>query len=164
MSRKKKTFIFTDVDLDGAMSYLLFLWFRKSHIPYITTRVNDFGGSFGGWLKYHDQNDYDNVYILDLDVSDHIDLVDHKNVVIIDHHDSHVRNKHKYKKQWRWACGYRDALLFAKIVWPYAQVKLHKLEQIIDHYEPRAQELGDNVVDLETERQIRNFDWNIHGS
>ena len=64
-------------------------------------------------------------------------------------------NKPKYKKQWRWCCGYRDALTFAKLVWPYAQVKLHKIEQIIDHYEPRAQELGDNVVDLETERQIR---------
>ena len=65
------------------------------------------------------------------------------------------RPKH-YKRQWRWCCGYRDALKFAKILWPYAQVKLHKLEQIIDHYEPRAQELGDNVVDLETERHIRH--------
>ena len=59
------------------------------------------------------------------------------------------------KPQWRWRCSYRDALMFAKLIWPYAQVKLHKLEQIIDHYEPRAQELGDNVVDLETERQTR---------
>ena len=67
--------------------------------------------------------------------------------------------KPKYKKQWRWCCGYRDALRFAKLLWPFAQVKLHKLEQIIDHYEPRAQELGDNIVDLETERQIRNFEW-----
>ena len=58
------------------------------------------------------------------------------------------RPKH-YKRQWRWCCGYRDALTFAKLLWPYTQVKLHKLEQIIDHYEPRAQELGDNVVDLE---------------
>ena len=64
------------------------------------------------------------------------------------------RPKH-YKRQWRWSCGYRDALTFAKLMWPHAQVKLHKLEQIIDHYEPRAQELGDNVVDLETEREIR---------
>ena len=60
-----------------------------------------------------------------------------------------------YKRQWRWCCGYRDALTFAKLIWPYTQVKLHKIEKIIDHYEPRAQELGDNVVDLETERQIR---------
>ena len=59
------------------------------------------------------------------------------------------------KPQWRWRCSYRDALKFAKLMWPHAQVKLHKLEQIIDHYEPRAQELGDNVVDLETERRMR---------
>ena len=72
--------------------------------------------------------------------------------------EKRYNNKPKFKRQWRWCCGYRDALTFAKLVWPYAQVKLHKIEQIIDHYEPRAQELGDNVVDLETERQIRNFE------
>ena len=59
------------------------------------------------------------------------------------------------KRQWRWRCGFRDALYVAKLLWPHAKTKLHKIEQIIDHYEPRAQELGDNVVDLETERQIR---------
>ena len=59
------------------------------------------------------------------------------------------------KRQWRWRVSHRDALYVAKILWPYSQVKLHKIEQIIDHYEPRAQELGDNVVDLETERIIR---------
>ena len=64
------------------------------------------------------------------------------------------------KPQWRWRCSFRDALTFAKIVWPYTQVKLHKIEQIIDHYEPRAQELGDNVVDLETERQMRRDGYN----
>ena len=69
-----------------------------------------------------------------------------------------------YKKLWRWSCGYRDALKFAKIVWPYAIIKLNKLEKIIDHYEPRAQELGDNVVDLALEREVRKFNWNIHGS
>ena len=60
------------------------------------------------------------------------------------------------KMQWRWRCGYRDAYYVAKLFWPYTQSKLHKIEQIIDHYEPRAQELGDNVEDLETERQIRD--------
>ena len=69
-----------------------------------------------------------------------------------------------YKRQWRWRVSHRDALYVAKILWPYAQVKLHKIEQIIDHYEPRAQELGDNIVDLETERQVRRFNWDIHGS
>ena len=72
--------------------------------------------------------------------------------------------KKGYKRQWRWRVAHRDALYVAKILWPYAQVKLHKIEQIIDHYEPRAQELGDNIVDLATEREVRKFNWDIHGS
>ena len=69
------------------------------------------------------------------------------------------------KPQWRWRCSFRDALIFAKIIWPFAQVKLHKIEQIIDHYEPRIQDLADNVVDLETERKSRIIatdPWNNH--
>ena len=70
--------------------------------------------------------------------------------------------KPKYKKQWRWCCGYRDALTFAKIIWPFAQVKLHAIENIIDHYEPRAQDLADNVVDLAEARahRIATNPWN----
>ena len=60
--------------------------------------------------------------------------------------------KKAYKRQWRWRVSHRDALYVAKILWPHTQVKLHKIEQIIDHYEPRAQELGDNIVDLAIER------------
>ncbi len=44
--------------------------------------------------------------------------------------------KPHYKDQWRWRCTHRDAYQVAKLIWPFAQVKLHKLEQIIDHYEP----------------------------
>ena len=65
--------------------------------------------------------------------------------------------KEGYKRQWRWRVSHRDALYVAKILWPHAKTKLHKIEQIIDHYEPRAQELGDNVVDLATEREIRKI-------
>ena len=52
------------------------------------------------------------------------------------------------KKQYRWRCGYRDALHVCKLLWPHVVVKLHKIEQIIDHYEPDIQDLNDNVVDL----------------
>ena len=70
--------------------------------------------------------------------------------------EKRYNSKPKYKKQWRWCCGYRDALTFAKLIWPFAQVKLHKIEQIIDHYEPDIQDLGDNVVDLALERERRS--------
>ena len=63
--------------------------------------------------------------------------------------------KKGYKRQWRWRVAHRDALYVAKLLWPYAQVKMHKIEQIIDHYDPDIQDLGDNVVDLGKERIIR---------
>ena len=69
-----------------------------------------------------------------------------------------------YKRQWRWRVSHRDALYVAKILWAHAKTKLHKIEQIIDHYEPDVQDLGDNIVDLELERESRKFNWNIHGS
>ena len=75
-----------------------------------------------------------------------------------------TKSGRKYKTQWRWRCTFRDAYHVCKLLWPYTHVKLHKIEQIIDHYEPRAQELGDNIVDLATEREVRKFNWDIHGS
>ena len=56
-----------------------------------------------------------------------------------------------HKRQWRWACGYRDAFKFAQLVWPYIQVKLNKIELIIDHYKPAPLE-APNIVNLEKYR------------
>jgi len=38
------------------------------------------------------------------------------------------------KPHWVWKCVFRDSLQFAKLIWPHVQVKLHKIEQILDHY------------------------------
>jgi len=54
------------------------------------------------------------------------------------------------KMQYRWRCSHRDALHVCKLLWPFAQVKMHKIEQIIDHYEPEHQD--SNVVSLEAYR------------
>ena len=59
-------------------------------------------------------------------------------------------SKPHWKDQWRWRCSHRDAYQVAKLMWPFAQVKLHKLEQIIDHYEPEHSD--PNVVSLESYR------------
>ena len=66
-----------------------------------------------------------------------------------------TKSGRKYKTQWRWRCSFRDAYYMCKMLWPFAQVKLHKIEQIIDHYEPNIQDLDDNVVDLALERERR---------
>ena len=55
-------------------------------------------------------------------------------------------SKPHWKDQWRWRCSHRDAYQVAKLMWPFAQVKLHKLEQIIDHYEPSYPD--SNVVSI----------------
>ena len=57
------------------------------------------------------------------------------------------------KMQYRWRCSHRDALHVCKLLWPHTVVKLHKIEQIIDHYEPNIQELGANIVELDTYRK-----------
>ena len=42
----------------------------------------------------------------------------------------------------------KDCLFVAKLLWPHVTVKLHRIEQIIDHYDPGLQDLNDNVVEL----------------
>ena len=61
-------------------------------------------------------------------------------------------SKPHWKDQWRWRCGFRDALYVAKLLWPYAQVKMHAIENIIDHYEDN---IPRNVVNLEDFRHER---------
>ena len=86
---------------------------------------------------------------------DVIELVHETLMVGTVHKKPPGKNQLGKKMQYRWRCGYRDALHVCKLLWPYAIVKLHKIEQIIDHYEPDIQELGDNVVDLALERENR---------
>jgi hypothetical protein len=42
------------------------------------------------------------------------------------------------------------------MLWPYATVKLHAIEKVIDHYEPEIQDLDDNVVELNKFRKEKN--------
>lgn len=95
----EKYFIFTDCDLDGAGSYLMWKWFTGKEPDRIVVRVNDFESKYKYWLSQGNLNKYDRVFILDLDVSrvDCLDLVDNDKVTIIDHHQTHVDNMHNYK-------------------------------------------------------------------
>ena len=55
------------------------------------------------------------------------------------------------KKQWRWRCSFRDAYYVCKVLWPYAHVKLDKIQQIIEHYAKQKLDENDksNVVDFQ---------------
>lgn len=91
-----KSFIWTDADLDGVGSYLIFKWLLKADVPHDCTSIRRFASSFEPWWYTHEHK-YDKIFICDLDVSNHPELVDHDKVVIFDHHTSHVQNKGVYK-------------------------------------------------------------------
>ena len=57
------------------------------------------------------------------------------------------------KKYWCWQCVDRNCFFVARLLWPHVTIKLHKIEQIIDYYEPDLQDLNDNVVDLSKFRE-----------
>ena len=54
--------------------------------------------------------------------------------------------KNGHKMQYRWRCVFRDAFHVCCILFPFAHVKLGKIQQVIEHYSSIQKK--DNVVDL----------------
>ena len=55
--------------------------------------------------------------------------------------------KNGHKMQYRWRCVFRDCFHVCCLLFPYAHVKLGKIQQVIEHYS--TIEKKDNVVDFE---------------
>jgi len=101
--------VWTDTDLHGAGSALMLKWLYKDAKAFNINDVSEytFTGKFRGALQTLDH--YDRVYIVDLDLTpDQIKLADRSNVVIIDTHSSHIKNKHLYSKAKTIIEGYPD--------------------------------------------------------
>ncbi|NBW33530.1 MAG: hypothetical protein EBR30_00580 [Cytophagia bacterium] len=95
-----KIFVFTDFDLDGTTSLLALHWAlgaKPGQISFKSTTVSNFRREYLNWLNEHKPDAYEKIYILDLDVSNSIDLVDRSNFIIIDHHLTHVKAAKEYK-------------------------------------------------------------------
>lgn len=95
-----KVAVWTDADLDGAGSYIVLRWLLDAakydidvHVC-TTARLRE---DFIRWLTVKKLTDYETIYFLDLDTSTIHDLVDEDNVIIFDHHVSHIEQKHIYK-------------------------------------------------------------------
>ena len=54
--------------------------------------------------------------------------------------------KNGHKMQYRWRCVFRDAFHVCCLLFPFAHVKLGKIQQVIEHYSSIQKK--DNVVDL----------------
>ena len=55
--------------------------------------------------------------------------------------------KNGHKMQYRWRCVFRDCFHVCCLLFPYAHVKLGKIQQVIEHYS--TIEKKDNVVNFE---------------
>jgi len=100
MSSTSKYHVFTDCDLDGAGSYHILNLLTGRKMPYTVARVNDFPVKFSGWLQNNNLEDYEMIYVLDLDISQHEEtqkLLDRPNVTIIDHHKLHIESVDNYE-------------------------------------------------------------------
>lgn len=95
---KKKIFCFTHHDLDGAVTLLVTKWAHPGYtFNHLAVTTFEMRNDITQWLLNNSFSDYEKVYFLDLDTSSISDLIDHENVIIIDHHKSHVDNM-KYLK------------------------------------------------------------------
>ena len=88
----KNEIIFTDLDLDGCCSYLIYTWFKQAKPKAVTLKVSNIREKLLGWLNYNKIEDYKRVYFFDLDTTEIKDLIDKPNVLIFDHHKSHEDN------------------------------------------------------------------------
>jgi oligoribonuclease NrnB/cAMP/cGMP phosphodiesterase (DHH superfamily) len=158
----KKTIVFTDSDLDGSMSYLLLDWCTTTKLPYKTTTVTKFHDDFIAWSRKNDVASYDNIYILDLDVSQKsLELVDKPNITIIDHHTTHVENKNKYKNAKVYVTEYPSC---AKLVYKLFKKKLDnvvdsnkkKLLLLVDDYDSWTHQYPQS-------KQLNYIYWNYQG-
>ena len=93
-----KIFVWAHNDLDGIACCLLAKWAHpEDDFEYASTSAPNFRLDFTRWLLKNKVTDYNTIYILDLDVSEHKDLIDDEHFCIVDHHNSHVLNR-DYKK------------------------------------------------------------------
>lgn len=82
--------IFTDSDLDGAGSFLVFKWLFNDEIKEVhTLKVSTLRETLLKWLSNNTFEKFDKIYFLDLDTTSVGDLIDKQNVMIYDHHETH---------------------------------------------------------------------------
>ena len=61
--------------------------------------------------------------------------------------------------QYRWRCSHRDAYYVCCLIWPWAHTKLHKIQQIIEHYaKKKLNVMNGNVVKLSEYRKLMNLE------
>jgi len=166
----KKIMCFSHFDLDGIMSYLVIRWaFPKASMECELTTIQNFRERFTKWLSTHDIEDYDTVFITDLGVYEHKDVIDHKNVFIIDHHEGHdsstYKNAKSIIKEYTSACmlAFKAFKKLYNIKITREQAHLLVLADDFDSYKLAYKESAQlNVVFWDTNDKFDQFVRNFH--
>lgn len=162
----KKYHLFTDCDLDGVISYLIFSWFHPNDVLTTTvTTVTNFREDYVKFISQYDPNAFDRIFILDLDVGEHKDLIDTKKHFIIDHHKTHV-DSGPYKEAIAIVKEYSSACKLAYLIFSkLSDIKLTR-EQIIlmllgDDYDSYTLQLPEskllNILYWNTQNRFNTF-------
>jgi hypothetical protein len=64
--------------------------------------------------------------------------------------------KPHWKDRWTYTARFRDALYVCCVMWPYAHVKLDKINQIIEHY--NIKKFNAKIVNLDEYKQLMNLE------
>ena len=62
----------------------------------------------------------------------------------------------KYLMQWRWRCVFRDAYYVCCLIWPWSHTKLHKIQQVIEHYQGKL--MNDKIVSLDEYKKVMSLE------
>ena len=155
----KKVICWTHYDLDGVVSYMTLNWALNKVVPYKVSTPRRFREDFTKWLVKNNTEDYDKIFIVDLDVSDNKDLIDKENVFIIDHHQSHEENA-DYKKAKAVVKEYKSA---AELVYKIFK-KLHNIE-LSDAQKKLilfASDYDSYTLDLPDSYKLNSIFWNTN--
>ena len=60
------------------------------------------------------------------------------------------------KMHYRWRCSSREAYKVCKLMWPYAHVKMPKIQAVIDHYDGKI--FDNKIVDLKDYKKVMNLE------
>lgn len=85
--------VFTHLDLDGVVSYLVLCWVYGRKLPCVPTTVSRIQTDYEKFVN--SKKSYDRLYFLDLDVSKIGELIDDEKTVVLDHHKTNI---YSYKK------------------------------------------------------------------
>lgn len=93
----KDVHVFTDADLDGAISYLVLCWYFGCELPVTVTTEKDFEKELDSFLRNNNPDSFRRVYVLDMDICSCAAKVDRGNFTIVDHHQGSINCGHNFK-------------------------------------------------------------------